>query len=205
MKKYILIFSGLVLLYGCVGNNRNLQQKLIDDKINAGLKSGEHYDTVFLGLCLGDSLKAVHDDLRMLVDNKKLVINSSGQYQYNFLIPGPGDSIVRAQAILSEDYYRDKLYQLILRVGSNDPSISFPPVLELNLLDIYTKKYGDDYISSNTKIKEYNNYKDYYWVKGNRLIELGLSRDGVIVTYTDMITRKLIDSSGLAEETLDQE
>ena len=42
-------------------------------------------------------------------------------------------------------------------------------------------------------------------MKGNRLIELGLSRDGVIVTYTDMITRKLIDSSGHAEETLDQE
>ncbi len=196
MKKYMLLLSVVVLLCNCVGNNKNLQQKLIDDKINAGLKSGIRHDTVFLGLRLGDRLEVVRDDLQMLLNNKELKINESGQYEYDFLFRNPDSSFVKAQATLTERYYGDKLYQLILNVKSNNSSLSFPPVLELNLLDIYTKKYGDDYLTSNSKINEYNNYKDYYWVNGNRLVELKLSQKGVTVTYTDMITKKLLDSSG---------
>ncbi|HKK43849.1 MAG TPA: hypothetical protein VJ963_15645 [Bacteroidales bacterium] len=194
MKKIFVLLQLIVLLSGCVGNNRNLQEKLLDNKINEGLKSGIRYDSVLLGLRLGDSLKMINEKLRVLVEKKDLNINSSGQYEYTYSFSGPGNSVVEAQATLKQNYYGDRLYQLTLRVTSTDPSISFPPVLELSLLDNYTKKYGDDYISSNTKIKEYNNYKDYCWIKGNRMTELKLTTGAVLVIFTDLITQKFLDS-----------
>ncbi len=199
MKKVLILLSCIVVLSACVGNNRNLQQKLLDKKINAGLKSGISHDTVFLGLCLGDPLKTVNDDLNVLVDKKELSINASGQYEYTFSFSGPGNSVVTARAVLSEKYYRDKLYQLILNVQSDNPSISYPPVLELSLLDLYKKQNGDDYLSSNTKITEYSNYKDYYWVKGNSMTELKLSSGAVLVVYTDLLTQKLLNSGEQTE------
>jgi hypothetical protein len=95
------------------------------------------------------------------------------------------DDFYDSEAVFSPEFYNDKLYKLTVSVKSlkNRP----PKLIQLRLVILFVEKYG----SSDHKEKSIlGDYDNYYWVDGNRQIEITLNIDDALIYYTDLIAEK---------------
>lgn len=196
MKQLPLLFIFIISLTNCQDYQREKQQKAIDERIASELESGVKKNDIFLGLTFGMPEEQVLYKLRMLVSEGKLIYNTSNDYYYEFDF-GENSLPPKAQAVFSAEFYEDKLYKLSISVKSNN-LVSIPELILHELWEVYVAKYGYTFLTQKSFIDE--DYDDYIWIDGNRMIKLILGIDDVRIFYTDLTIKNLKELS-LENET----
>ena len=196
MKSLPIILALLIL--GC--NNREQKEKEEIDRLEAKrqqeMKSGIRNDTIFLGYWFGMTEPEFNRKTIELKEQGKLYVNEDNYLAYKMTID---DGIIgEAEATYSPEYIAGKLFQLGVSVKSKN--IYTPILTQLQLVQIYQKKYGFDYIRVKTILSTDDKEYDYYWIDGNRQIKILKGLDDARVFYTDITAENLAKENENAKQ-----
>ena len=195
-KKITLIILTLVLLISCNQAEKKAKEKEIafDKKIESELNSGIRNDTIFLGYTFGMSEKEFNKKTSDLRKENKLYVNDSRTLAYKMTIDDNalGQDL---EATLSPEYYNEKLFKLGVSVKST--KYNTPELTQLQLVRLFNDKYGF-YDHSEKSILETTN--NYYWIDGNRQIEVVCGFDDARIFYTDLLAEKEFETNKEIEQ-----
>lgn len=180
--KHLSIITAFViaLISGC--QEKKSEYQIIEEKQKAELASGIRNDTIFLGFYFGMTEEQVNEKFKELIRKGKVYVNAENQYQYDFTFV----IIKKATSSFSFAYQSDKLYKMTLSVESKDEYIKDSKALQLQLRNLYSKKYGYDCIKLKPIVSNKEDEFDYMWVQGNRQIEIYEGIGDARIIYTDM-------------------
>ncbi len=185
MKQILLILIVIGILTSCQ-SQRDKQQQAIDNRIDNELATGLRNDTIFLGLRFGMTEKETSAHLNKLVSEKKIYLNTSSAYEYEFDF-GENSMLSKGQATFSADYFNDKLFKLSISVKSSDDLISDAEYIQVKLMEIYASKYGYTCL---TKKSILDDSDIYIWINGNRMIKLVAGINDARIFYIDLIAEQ---------------
>ena len=195
-KKITLIILTLVLLISCNQAEKKAKEKEIafDKKIESELNSGIRNDTIFLGYTFGMSEKEFNKKTSDLRKENKLYVNDSRTLAYKMTIDDNalGQDL---EATFSPEYYNEKLFKLGVSVKST--KYNTPELTQLQLVRLFNDKYGF-YDHSEKSILETTN--NYYWIDGNRQIEVVCGFDDARIFYTDLLAEKEFETNKEIEQ-----
>ena len=147
------------------------------------ISSGVRHDDIFLDFRLGMTHNEYwrhHENLKN--QNKIREIDNWSVYTFYF---GDQNKFLSAGSVFYAQYFEDKLFSLTISVEPND-QMPRNKLLKY-LVDIYKKKYGNDFI---TKPSQYSSSTDYIWIDGNRQITVSAESPNVFIFYVDLIANE---------------
>ena len=195
-KKITFIVLTLILVFGC--NQAEKYEKELEiafeKKIESELNSGIRNDTIFLGYTLGMNKKEFSKKTNELRKEKKLYVNNESTLAYKMTIDDNafGKDL---EATFSPEYYNEKLFKLGVSVKSTIHST--PKLTQLQLVKLFNDKYGY-YDHSEKSILETT--ENYYWIDGNRQIEVVCGFNDARIFYTDLLAEKESDTNKELEQ-----
>jgi len=195
-KKITFIVLTLILVFGC--NQAEKYEKELEiafeKKIESELNSGIRNDTIFLGYTLGMNKKEFSKKTNELRKEKKLYVNNESTLAYKMTIDDNafGKDL---EATFSPEYYNEKLFKL--GVSVKPTKYSSPELTQLQLVRLFNDKYGL-YDHFEKSILETTN--NYYWIDGNRQIEVVCGFNDARIFYTDLLAEKESDTNKELEQ-----
>lgn len=167
IAKLLIAISLLASFYSCNEETKSSWQ-IIEEKEDSELAKGIINDTIFLGFYFGMTEEQVQDKFKELVKNGKISVNDKNEYQYDFSFDYPK----KANANFIIEYFNGKLYQMRLKVSSEELMNSQTSLLFLRLKSLFRDKYGIETIKTEPLLSKEKGIFDYYWINGNRKIRI---------------------------------
>ena len=196
IKKITFSIMTLIVFIGCNQAEKKAKEREIafEKKIDTELKSGIRNDTIFLGYNFGMTQKEFSRKTSDLRKEKKLYVNERNTLAYKMTIDDNalGQDL---EATYSPEYYNNKLFKLGVSVKST--KYNTPELTQLQLVRLFNDKYGF-YDHSEKSILETTN--NYYWIDGNRQIEVICGYDDARIFYTDLLAEKEFETKKESEQ-----
>jgi len=167
IAKLLVAISLLASFCSCNEKAKSSWQ-IIEEKENSELAKGIINDTIFLGFYFGMSEEQVQDKFKELVKYGKISVNDINEYQYDFSFDYPK----KATANFNIEYFNGKLYQMRLKVSSDELMNSQTSLLFIRRKSLFRHKSGIETIKTEPLLSKEKGIFDYYWINGNRKIRI---------------------------------
>lgn len=192
IKKLYITILILILCFSCTEHKEkgtNFEKKL-ETEINSGIRN----DTIFLGYTFGMSKKEFAQKTKNLRKEGKLYVNKSDMLAYKMTI-AENDFGKDVEATYSPDFYQDKLFELGVSVKST--KYNTPELTQLQLVNLFTNKYGSYDHKEESVLEDYDNY---IWIDGNRHIKIAVGFTDARIFYTDILAKREFENQKKTEQ-----
>jgi len=196
MKRSLLLILFIVSLFLSCQNEAEKMDKTYQDTKDKEVSSGVKKDTIFMDFVLGMTEAAYFKHADELVLKGKLRRDAnypSGKiYAFDLSFPmsdGVNGSYEATATVVPNITDDDKLCELFTSYKLNPyPSAALTKALLVGLL---AKKYGYDYLKLPKSNKQEADEYDYYWLDGNREINIFTGdSENAVVSYHDIILKE---------------
>lgn len=163
----------------------------LDEIKESALVTGVKNDTIFLGYTFGMSEVEYYEKTKELLQKGDLQVHEDRSLVSPMNL-GMYSTSEEVYARFSPDYYNDKLYKIGVSVKSEE--YNYPKLTQSSLLLILMDKYGAwDFEEESIVIDD---TKKYYWIQGNRMIELICGIDDARIFYKDISVEAKMKEDG---------
>ncbi len=188
MKKVIVFLLFTFIIVGCKEKNDFYDE--YNKKVTEELNSSVRNDTIFLGYTFGMTKAQFEKKTRKLYTQKVLYLNEDGNYAYKMFL----EKVIaeNLEATFEPTYFKNKLFKLTVAVKdkSEFATSSSPSLIQILLLNLFSKKYGYGWIEQKGVLGD---EKNYLLIQGNREIEIIVVIGEARIFYTDLISKKEYD------------
>jgi len=184
MRKIFNIILAFTICISC--NEQKAKEKEVDfeNRIETEINSGIRNDTIFVGYVFGMSKREFAQKTKDLQKEGKLFVNESNTLAYKMTI-AENDFGKDLEATYSPEFYNEKLFELGVSVKST--KYSTPELTQLQLVNLFTGKYGSYDHKEKSVLDDYDNY---IWIDGNRHIKIAAGFNDARIFYTDLLAKR---------------
>lgn len=173
---YVLVI--FVALVSCDQYKREQAEKRYYEARKSELSKNVRNDTIFLGYYFGMTEREFVDYTLNLKKEGKIYLNLDDIITYEMEIPDYSKSVV--YCTYQPKYFKDKLYKL--SISAKDRYTGFSKLTQLQIVSIYSQKYGTDYHIIPGYIED---SEDFIFLNGNLEVEITQGYDDIRIIYTD--------------------